>query len=70
MPSRGIDDVKLVKRVWVLGGQQCKKFSISPANYDREVYAMITEKLCFILLMLFTISPKITATGAKESNPP
>ncbi|XP_020158964.1 flotillin-like protein 2 [Aegilops tauschii subsp. strangulata] len=64
----GIDDVKLAKKAWVFVGQQCKKFSISPVNYEFEVHAMSAEKLPFILPAVFTIGPKITATGAEASD--
>ncbi|KAM0863194.1 hypothetical protein ACQ4PT_044752 [Festuca glaucescens] len=63
----GIDDVKLAKKAWVFVGQQCKKFSISPVNYEFEVHAMSAEKLPFILPAVFTIGPKISATGAAEA---
>ncbi|KAF7059910.1 hypothetical protein CFC21_066752 [Triticum aestivum] len=59
----GIDDVKLAKKAWVFVGQQCKKFCISPVNYEFEVHAMSAEKLPFILPAVFTIGPKISATG-------
>ena len=51
----GIHDVKLAKKAWVFVGQQCKKFSISPVNYEFEVHAMSAEKLPFILPAVFTI---------------
>ena len=37
-------------------------------NYEFEVHAMSAEKLPFILPAVFTIGPKITATGAEESD--
>uniref|UniRef100_R7W0M3 Flotillin-like n=1 Tax=Aegilops tauschii TaxID=37682 RepID=R7W0M3_AEGTA len=64
----GIDDVKLAKKAWVFVGQQCKKLCISPVNYEFEVHAMSAEKLPFILPAVFTIGPKITATGAEASD--
>ncbi|KAM0837509.1 hypothetical protein ACQ4PT_061595 [Festuca glaucescens] len=64
----GIHDVKLAKKAWVFAGQQCKRFSISPVNYEFEVHAMSAEKLPFILPAVFTIGPRITATGAEESD--
>ncbi|CAD6212923.1 unnamed protein product [Miscanthus lutarioriparius] len=33
----GIDDVKLAKKAWVFVGQQCKKFDITPVNYEFEI---------------------------------
>ncbi|CAM0905012.1 unnamed protein product [Alopecurus aequalis] len=64
----GIKDVKLAKKAWVFVGQQCKKFCISPVNYEFEVHAMSAEKLPFILPAVFTIGPRITATGDQESD--
>ncbi|KQJ97143.1 hypothetical protein BRADI_3g29040v3 [Brachypodium distachyon] len=51
-----------------LPGQRCKKFSISPVNYEFQVQAMSAEKLPFILPAVFTIGPKITSAGAEESD--
>jgi flotillin len=59
----GIDDVKLAKKAWVWVGQQCKKFDITPVNYEFEVHAMSSEKLPFILPAVFTIGPKIADDG-------
>ncbi|KQJ97144.1 flotillin-like protein 2 [Brachypodium distachyon] len=56
----GIDDVKLAKKALVFVGQDCKKFSISPVNYEFEVHAMSAEKLPFVLPAVFTIGPKVT----------
>uniref|UniRef100_A0ACD5TNT5 Uncharacterized protein n=1 Tax=Avena sativa TaxID=4498 RepID=A0ACD5TNT5_AVESA len=64
----GIDDVKLAKKAWVFAGQQCKKFCISPVNYEFEVHALSAEKLPFILPAVFTIGPKITASGGAEAD--
>uniref|UniRef100_A0ACD5UQF1 Uncharacterized protein n=1 Tax=Avena sativa TaxID=4498 RepID=A0ACD5UQF1_AVESA len=64
----GIDDVKLAKKALVFVGQKCKKFSISPENYEFEVHAMSAEKLPFILPAVFTIGPKITADGGEEDD--
>ncbi|KAF0929485.1 hypothetical protein E2562_021581 [Oryza meyeriana var. granulata] len=55
----GIDDVKLAKKSWVWVGQQCKKFDISPENYEINVQAMSSEKLLFSLPIVFSIGPKI-----------
>ncbi|RLN39698.1 hypothetical protein C2845_PM01G39450 [Panicum miliaceum] len=60
---KGIDDVKLAKKAWVWVGQQCKKFDITPVNYEFEVHAMSSEKLPFILPAVFTIGPKIADDG-------
>uniref|UniRef100_A0A453LB97 Flotillin-like n=1 Tax=Aegilops tauschii subsp. strangulata TaxID=200361 RepID=A0A453LB97_AEGTS len=64
----GIDDVKLAKKAWVFVGQQCKKFCISPVNYEFEVHAMSAEKLPFILPAVFTIGPKISAIGDEAAD--
>ncbi|XP_062204898.1 flotillin-like protein 2 [Phragmites australis] len=63
----GIDDVKLAKKAWVWIGQQCKKFDITPVNYEFEVHAMSSEKLPFVLPAVFTIGPKISDDDSKAS---
>ncbi|MQL78481.1 hypothetical protein Taro_010912 [Colocasia esculenta] len=55
----GIDDIKLAKKAWVLPGQACTVFDISPVNYTFEVQAMSAEKLPFLLPAVFTIGPRI-----------
>ncbi|XP_030479770.1 flotillin-like protein 4 [Cannabis sativa] len=54
----GIDDVKLVKKAWILPGQSCTAFDLSPVNYTFEVQAMSAEKLPFVLPAIFTIGPR------------
>ncbi|KAL2925705.1 Flotillin-like protein 1, partial [Bienertia sinuspersici] len=54
----GISDIKLGKKAWILPGQSCTKFDISPVNYTFEVQAMSSEKLPFILPAVFTIGPR------------
>ncbi|XP_057522844.1 flotillin-like protein 4 [Amaranthus tricolor] len=54
----GIGDIKLAKKAWVVPGQSCTKFDISPVNYTFEVQAMSSEKLPFILPAVFTIGPR------------
>ncbi|GAB4854617.1 Flotillin-like protein 4 [Ancistrocladus abbreviatus] len=54
----GIRDVKLATKSWVIHGQRCTKFDISPVNYTFEVQAMSAEKLPFILPAVFTIGPR------------
>ena len=54
----GIKDVKLQKKGWILPGQNCSRFDISPTNYTFDVHAMSSEKLPFILPAVFTIGPK------------
>ncbi|KAH9621358.1 hypothetical protein KSS87_005680, partial [Heliosperma pusillum] len=56
----GITDIKLAKKAWVLPGQSCTRFDISPVNYTFEVQAMSSEKLPFILPAVFTIGPRAT----------
>nr|CAB3499350.1 unnamed protein product [Digitaria exilis] len=58
----GIDDVKLAKKAW------CKKFDITPVNYEFEVRAMSSEKLPFILPAVFTIGPKISEDGRNRES--
>ncbi|XP_048447843.1 flotillin-like protein 4 isoform X2 [Pyrus x bretschneideri] len=55
----GIDDVKLAKKAWILPGQSCSVFDMSPVNYTFEVQAMSSEKLPFILPAVFTIGPRV-----------
>lgn len=64
----GIEDVKLAKKAWVFVGQQCKKFDITPVNYEFEVHAMSSEKLPFILPAVFTIGPKISEDGSHSAS--
>ncbi|CAN1169314.1 Flotillin-like protein 1 [Linum perenne] len=54
----GISDIKLAKKSWILPGQSCTRFDISPVNYTFEVQAMSAEKLPFILPAVFTIGPR------------
>ncbi|TKY74762.1 Flotillin protein 1 [Spatholobus suberectus] len=55
----GISDIKLAKKAWVLPGQSCTVFDLSPVNYTFEVQAMSAEKLPFILPAVFTIGPRV-----------
>lgn len=55
----GIHDVKLVKKAWILPGQSCTVFDVSPVNYTFEVQAMSAEKLPFVLPAVFTIGPRV-----------
>ncbi|KAM0968930.1 hypothetical protein ACFX13_017511 [Malus domestica] len=55
----GIDDVKLAKKAWIMPGQSCSVFDMSPVNYTFEVQAMSSEKLPFILPAVFTIGPRV-----------
>ncbi|KAJ4827239.1 Flotillin-like protein 4 [Turnera subulata] len=55
----GITDIKLAKKGWVLPGQSCTKFDVSPVNYTFEVQAMSAEKLPFVLPAVFTIGPRL-----------
>ncbi|MQL80738.1 hypothetical protein Taro_013197 [Colocasia esculenta] len=54
----GISDIKLAKKAWILPGQSCTVFDISPVNYTFEVHAMSAEKLPFLLPAVFTIGPR------------
>ncbi|GAB2233540.1 hypothetical protein Drorol1_Dr00002765 [Drosera rotundifolia] len=53
-----IKDIKLAKKAWILPGQKCSRFDISPVNYTFQVHAMSAEKLPFILPAVFTIGPR------------
>ncbi|PON91599.1 Flotillin [Trema orientale] len=55
----GINDVKLAKKAWILPGQSCTVFDLSPVNYTFEVQAMSAEKLPFVLPAVFTIGPRL-----------
>ncbi|EEF42509.1 flotillin-like protein 4 [Ricinus communis] len=55
----GISDIKLAKKAWVLPGQSCSVFDVSPVNYTFEVQAMSAEKLPFVLPAVFTIGPRV-----------
>jgi flotillin len=55
----GIDDIRLEKKAWVLPGQKCSRFDVSPVNYTFEVEAMSDEKLPFVLPAVFTIGPRV-----------
>ncbi|KAJ9702689.1 hypothetical protein PVL29_004425 [Vitis rotundifolia] len=55
----GIKDIKLAKKAWVVPGQSCSVFDVSPVNYTFEVQAMSAEKLPFILPAVFTIGPRV-----------
>ncbi|CAH1451875.1 unnamed protein product [Lactuca virosa] len=55
----GIDDIKIAKKAWILPGQSCSRFDISPVNYTFDVQAMSAEKLPFKLPAVFTIGPRI-----------
>ncbi|XP_010244755.1 PREDICTED: flotillin-like protein 4 [Nelumbo nucifera] len=54
----GIQDIKLAKKAWILPGQSCTVFDISPVNYTFEVQAMSAEKLPFVLPAVFTIGAR------------
>ncbi|CAL5441417.1 unnamed protein product [Camellia sinensis] len=55
----GIPDIKIAKKAWVLPGQCCAIFDVSPVNYTFEVQAMSAEKLPFVLPAVFTVGPRI-----------
>ncbi|KAL9400392.1 hypothetical protein Peur_009353 [Populus x canadensis] len=55
----GISDIKLAKKGWILPGQSCSVFDVSPVNYTFEVQAMSAEKLPFVLPAVFTIGPRV-----------
>ncbi|XVE75567.1 hypothetical protein DITRI_Ditri12bG0104000 [Diplodiscus trichospermus] len=55
----GISDIKIAKKGWILPGQSCTVFDVSPVNYTFEVQAMSAEKLPFVLPAVFTIGPRV-----------
>lgn len=55
----GINDIHITKKAWVLPGQSCTKFDVSPVNYTFEVQAMSAEKLPFLLPAVFTVGPTV-----------
>ncbi|CAL5441409.1 unnamed protein product [Camellia sinensis] len=55
----GIPDIKIAKKAWVLPGQCCAIFDVSPVNYTFNVQAMSAEKLTFVLPAVFTVGPRI-----------
>ncbi|KAJ6361307.1 hypothetical protein OIU78_001868 [Salix suchowensis] len=55
----GISDIRLAKKGWILPGQSCSVFDVSPVNYTFEVQAMSAEKLPFVLPAVFTIGPRV-----------
>lgn len=55
----GVKDIKLAKKAWILPGQSCTVFDVSPVNFTFEVQAMSAEKLPFLLPAVFTIGPLI-----------
>ncbi|KAJ7942172.1 Flotillin-like protein [Quillaja saponaria] len=55
----GVHDLKLTKKAWILPGQSCTVFDVSPVNYTFEVQAMSAEKPPFVLPAVFTISPRV-----------
>ncbi|KAL2346687.1 hypothetical protein Fmac_000687 [Flemingia macrophylla] len=60
----GISDIKLAKKAWIMPGQSCTVFDLSPVNYTFEVQAMSAEKLPFILPAVFTIGPRVDDEGS------
>lgn len=62
----GIADIKLAKKAWILPGQSCTVFDVSPVNYTFEVQAMSAEKLPFVLPAVFTIGPRVDDEGSLE----
>lgn len=55
----GIQNLKIAKKSWILPGQSCTKFDVSPVNYTFQVQAMSAEKLPFVLPAVFTIGPRV-----------
>ncbi|KAL7220805.1 hypothetical protein ACSBR2_013656 [Camellia fascicularis] len=55
----GIPDIKLAKKTWIWPGQKFTRVDISLVSYTFEVQAMSAEKLPFMLLVVFTIGPRV-----------
>ncbi|KAL7188868.1 hypothetical protein ACSBR1_038680 [Camellia fascicularis] len=55
----GVLDIKIAKKAWVLPGQCCATFDVSPVNYTFEVQAMSAEKLPVVLPAVFNVGPRI-----------
>lgn len=55
----GIESTLIVKKGWILPGQQYSIFDVSPENYEFDIQAMSSEMLPFILPAVFTIGPKL-----------
>ncbi|PON89845.1 Flotillin family [Trema orientale] len=55
----GIHDVRLSKEAWILPGQSCTVFEVSPISYTFQVQAMSAEELPIILSTVFTVGPRI-----------
>ncbi|XP_068326854.1 flotillin-like protein 4 [Pyrus communis] len=54
----GIEDIKLAKKAWIMPGQTCTVFDMTPVNYAFQVQAMSSEMLPFTLPAVFTIGPR------------
>lgn len=55
----GIRDTIIIKKGWILPGQQYRRIDVSPENYEFDIQAMSSEMLPFILPAVFTIGPKL-----------
>ncbi|KAL8646749.1 MAG: hypothetical protein Q9210_005954, partial [Variospora velana] len=53
----GIEDIKIVKKAWILPWQRHSRISISPFDFEITLQAMTIEKLQFSLPAVFTIGP-------------
>lgn len=53
----GIEDVRIVKKAFVMPFQRANVISISPFDFEITLQAMTIEKLNFSLPAVFTIGP-------------
>ncbi|KAF2724248.1 hypothetical protein K431DRAFT_154689 [Polychaeton citri CBS 116435] len=62
----GIDNVKIVKKCFVLPFQKVAKISITPFDFEMTLEAMTSEKLQFSLPAVFTIGPDDTVQSLQK----
>jgi flotillin len=55
----GINKIKLVKKQWILPGQQYNIINISPKIYEIKFTVMSSEMIQFIIKINFIIGPKL-----------
>ena len=55
----GIRNIKLAKKAFIWPLQKCIRFDVIPVDYNFQVEAMSSEKLPFILPIVFTMGPMV-----------
>lgn len=58
----GIKEIKIAKKAWVLPGQVCICFDISPESYRFQVQAISSDNVTFVLPAVLTIGPRTDDT--------